>query len=223
MIVGGLLLFFLLICFTSIRIEILFKRERENDRAEVTIHALFGLIRYRLKLPQIAFAGVDEGVEVRTGSDAAMPDGKESSEGGEPKDVTVNRRLIERMNDLYQNILESVDFFQAKIRWFLSKITCEKLIWVTTLGTGDAAEAGILTGVAWSIKTTLIGFTSSYIRWAKPPELYVQPHFNRMVLETHFHSIIRFRIGHAILTIVRVLLHMHRRRKRKWQSTPFKA
>ncbi|MBH8596670.1 DUF2953 domain-containing protein [Thermoactinomyces sp. CICC 10521] len=218
---GILVLLVVLIWFTSVRIEILYKRENKNDRGEIKISALGGLVRFRVNLPEVKWTGMDEGMQVEGTVKGQTTAAKMAKEKGK---VKLNRRTFQRLRFYYHEFVERFDQFHKTIRWFLSKVTFEKLTWVTKIGTGDAAESGILTGVAWGIKTTLIGFFSQYTRWREAPQLTIHPEFNREVLETYFHSIIRFRVGHAILGAKRLLLHMRTGRERTtWQNIQFKA
>lgn len=203
--------------FSHIRIEMIFKREQGNDRGEVMIRALGGLLRFRVKIPKVDWKGPDEGVEVKSELDSA------TTAMNKKKGFQIDERKIRKARKLYQESLERIIDLKEIMRKFLSKVTCEQLVWGTTVGTGEASETGVLTGVVWGVKTTLLGFFSGYIQWKQPPQLNVHPVFNRAIIETHFHGIFRFRLGHAILGINRIIFHLRRGRERNWQSTPFKA
>lgn len=129
-------------------------------------------------------------------------------------DITFNKRKYLKLKHIYHEVVENISFFRQTLRWFLSRVTCEKLVWQTRIGTGDAAEAGVLTGVVWTVKSSLVGWISQYVNWRRPPELYVDPQFQAPVLETHIHSIIHFKIGHAIIAIKRLLFHLRKGRIR---------
>ncbi|WP_170839861.1 DUF2953 domain-containing protein [Lihuaxuella thermophila] len=215
-----LLVFFVISWFIVVRIEIIFKREAGNDRSEIKVSALGGILRFHMKFPQLKWEGLGRGMGLKSEAEAesvATPDLNRQ------KRFRVTRQTIRKGKAVYRRMLRDIDDLFGTVRWFLSKVTCEKLEWRTTLGTGDAAEAGVLTGIAWGIKTTLVGVLGSYTRWDEPPRLSVDPAFHHAVLQTHFHSIIRFRLGHAILGIKRLLLHKRQGRERKWQTTPFRA
>ncbi|MFC7442176.1 DUF2953 domain-containing protein [Laceyella putida] len=215
LVLGLFVLFIFVIWFTTLRIEMVFKREQGNDRGEVIISAWGGLFRYRLAIPQLQWEGIDQGMKVESQAKLeSNVDGAATKATQKKADVMVNKRKIKKMKESYRELVENISFFHQTIRWFLSKVTCEKLVWKTRIGTGDAAEAGILTGVAWTVKSTLVGWVSQYIKWRQPPELYVDPQFQTPVIETHLHSIIHFKIGHAIIGIKRLLFHMRKGRVR---------
>ncbi|WP_124727284.1 DUF2953 domain-containing protein [Staphylospora marina] len=218
-IIGGLILLILLISMTSVRIEFLLKREDGDDRGEVNIRALFGLIRYRVEFPSLVFKGWEEGLQIQ--------ENRAGGAGGRNVDNREEEFVIDKetMRAAKRSIQEMMDHFvhlRLTLRWFLSKVTCEKLVWFTRLGTGDAAEAGLLTGIAWGVKSTLVGILGSYIRWERPPELAIDPDFHRPALETRLQGIIRFKIGHAILVGKR-LFATRKGRARIWQNIPFRA
>jgi hypothetical protein len=192
-----------LIWFTTMRVEILFTRTKGNHHAEIKFTAFWEMIHYRVKLDG---GGV-------TGKAKKKADHVAASAGGEREDFSTT----------YQRLLCQLPLLQATLCWMLRKVTCEKLSWGTTVGTGDAAETGVLIGLIWTIKSILLGLAAGYIRWDQSPQLEVAPQFNRAILEIQFHSIIRFRLGHAILAITRLLTHMRKGRGRKWQIIPFKV
>ncbi|RAL22679.1 DUF2953 domain-containing protein [Thermoflavimicrobium daqui] len=209
-----LLVFLLIIPFTSIRIEVLYQRTKENDQGRVEVRALFGLIRFQLKLPKLDFKGLDQGIHMKSKANIITKTRMEDKIG--PKS-------IQFFKEKYQELLDHFTDFIEVTNWFLSKVTCEKWIWHTKVGTGDAAEAGILTGMIWGVKSTLVGFISHYIQWQTYPLLNVQPAFHQAMFDIYFHSIIRFRIGHAILAMKRLVWDQFVRRDKKWQSIQSKA
>jgi hypothetical protein len=198
----GLLGLCMLIWFTTMRVDLLFTRVGGNHHAEIKFATLGGIVHYRMKW--------DGGVTEET---------KQEDDRG----VTSADEKRENFATMYQRLRCQLPFLQATLCWMLRKVTCEELRWGTTVGTGDAAETGVLTGLIWTIKSILLGLAAGYIRWDQSPQLEVAPQFNRAILEIQFHSIIRFRLGHAILAITRLLTHMRKGRGRKWQIIPFKV
>lgn len=191
--------------FSSVWIEILFKHEHVNDLGEIRIRALFGLVRLRFTLPQLDWRGWEQALQVEgklTSKHSKLVTTKEK----------IGKRNIKVMKKRLNELLFQIDDFMEVVRWFISKITCEKLDWSTSLGTGDAAEAGILTGLAWTIKSMIIGWISRYIRWQQYPNLSIQPAFQQEIFHTYFHSIIRFRLGYAILALKRLFIDRNKRR-----------
>jgi hypothetical protein len=204
-----LLVFFIVTWFSNIQIELLFKREAQNDFGKIKVNMFGGLLRFQYYLPRIQWSGLDEGVVARKNVTGKIGKAKTKPK---KESVQIDKRKIKKLHFAYRQILYRFHDFQRIMRWFFGKITCEKFVWNTKIGTGDAAEAGILTGLAWSIKWMLLSWLGNQIRWNAKPELKVDPRFNEAILETYFHSIIRFRIGHAILAVKRLSDHMRKGR-----------
>lgn len=221
MIVGVIFLFLIIFLFTYLQFEILLKRESKNDHGFIKIKAFFGLIRYTIRISKIDWEGLKEGTQFQTKTNSTTAGVKT---GKEKQKIQINRSKIEKASDIYHDLLDHIHLFQATLRRFFSKVICEKCVWKTMVGTGDAAETGVLTGLVWGVKSFLMGLISSYIRWRNPPQLDVIPCFNQVTLETYFHGILRFRVWHAIVVLTRLMIQTRKGRERNWQpSTPFKA
>lgn len=211
----------LLIVISHIRIELMYKREGEMDEGKLQVKALFGLLRYTVRFPKLDFEGITKGVTVDTKWNTTTTNtttftGKANGQ--------INEFTLRKAQEAFIETLEKVQDFYPLVRNFCSKIVCDQFEWKTHVGTGDAAEAGILAGLVWGIKSFMVGLIGSYIRWKKPPDLDVIPDFHQFVLDTYFHSILRFRVWHAIVVMTRLRIQMRKGRERKWQaSTQFKA
>ena len=208
-IIATLLVILLLTWYSNIQIEVLFKREKQNDFGKIKVKIFGGLLRFQYDLPKIKWGGLDEGVV--TEQDLKGKVGKAETKL-DKKRVQIDKQKVKKFQLQYRQMLYRFDDLKKVMQWFFGKITCEKFVWNTRIGTGDAAEAGFLTGMTWSIKWTLLGWLGNHIRWNATPELKVDPKFNEAILETYFHSIIRFRIGHAILAVKHLSDHMRKGR-----------
>ncbi|MCH5584280.1 DUF2953 domain-containing protein [Shimazuella sp. AN120528] len=180
----------LLIYFSKIKIEINYKRTDKQDKGELKVRALGGLLHYRLSIPTIDFKNVDKGVKVESN--------KESSTDKKAEDTFINKDKIEFLYENYEDLLHRVKYFQESVRWFMSRVHCTKWDWETNVGTGDAAEAGVLTGMIWGVKTTVLGFFSHYIQWDSRPQIEVTPCFQQALLDTSFVAKFSFTFGSAV-------------------------
>ncbi|MCO7175931.1 DUF2953 domain-containing protein [Sporolactobacillus kofuensis] len=82
------------------------------------------------------------------------------------------------------------------------KIKVSQMSWVTTCGSGDAAETALLCGVIWSLK-------SSIIPWIAPissdhPRINVIPRFQGKCLYSSLSCMFQIRIGDAIVMIKKI-------------------
>lgn len=212
MIIGASTLFVIIVLlFSSIRIDFRYQRKGENDEAVIIFFALGRLIRYQKKISEWMWEGVDEGFKYET------------TQQGKLEEQRVTQQTIEKAIEIYQFFVDRIDHLIHINKQFLNRVTCEKLQWKTFIGTGDAAETGVLVGVAWGVKTNLIAMISSFIQWKHPPKIEVFPYFTESRFDIDFHSVIRFRMGYAILAIQRILfqLLMKNRIKNEAKHTGF--
>ncbi|SDW56356.1 Protein of unknown function [Marininema mesophilum] len=207
--------FLCIIPFTSVRIRLVYRRQGEDDSLSVHIGWLWGLVRYRWQASQVEWN--EEGIQVRENAKSNLPTkGKRFRE-------RINFASIKRAQQTWRLIQENIVHLSDIIRKFIGHIVCEKLVWTSKLGTGDAAETGVITGLAWGIKSSLVGIIGSYMQWKKDPYLDVCPSFTEERLETDLECIVRFKVGHAIRTGVQLFLRMDKGGEGKWRNTLSKA
>lgn len=205
-----------IIFITTLQISIHFKRNGKDDKVKTNIKAWFGLIDIRTEVPIIDFSEDLSGTESQLNIESPNETIDKSEFKVKPSEIMqVNQRIyhwIKKIHDLHKIV-----------KRFLKRVRLDKLEWHSAIGTGDAAQTGVLTGVSWGIKSSLIGLISSYVTLRALPRIHVQPLFQEKRVETELKCMIRFRIGHAILAGIRILLNLRKRRDDKWQNTQFKA
>jgi hypothetical protein len=216
MIVGSIALIFLLILITPITISLFYGRIGENDHVAVEVTAWFRLIRWKYELPIVKLTASKIGPElvakvVKTGP-------RKQGNQAEVKDVT--GREIQKWRRAMQDFLERVENLQPVLKQMMKRIRCTRLEWHTSLGLGGAAETGALTGVAWGVKSALVGMFSHAFTLRTVPRLSVQPHWNRQIIRTQLRCDLHFWLGHAVIAGVRILFRLRKGREPKWQTTP---
>ncbi|WP_185955987.1 DUF2953 domain-containing protein [Melghirimyces algeriensis] len=221
LLLGAILIILMIFPLTSVRIQVRYWRKEEKDHLEVYVRLFWGLIRFKSTLP--SFRLDQTGVSFWREQDTRQVSDAKKKGRISLKNIKQFRAKLSRI----RRQIASFNHITLEVsRRFLRHVVCERLRWDTSVGTGDAASTGVLTGVIWGVKTSLVGFAGSYIRWACPPRLNVQPLFNNDKVETTLDSIIRFRIGYAIVAVIRLLIRFVRNNKggeEGWQSTQFKA
>ncbi|MGG0719791.1 DUF2953 domain-containing protein [Robertmurraya massiliosenegalensis] len=173
---------------------------KDDDRFKITFKTFFGLIKYKINVPVIKIAEDSPEIVVKekieTG--AQEKDKKQDTKKFSAKDI------LQSIQDMDQFVKHVVGLHHI-IRSFLKKVTMANLEWRTTIGISDAAYTGMLTGVFWTVKGSLVGLLTSLLKVKTLPNLMVTPDFNRTVNETSFRCMIHFRIGHAIFAGIKLL------------------
>lgn len=211
-----LLVLLILIPFTTLSIRFQYRREGADDELGVTVRWIGGLVRFHYSVPLLK--RTERG-------DLAV---RQELRTGKGKTLTVKKRRITpetilRSQKRFRVLRRRVRDLNETMRRFLRHVTCERLEWATTIGTGDAAETGVLTGMAWAIKTTFVSVAGRHVRWERPPALNVRPSFEERRLESNLLCIVRFRLGHLILAVTRLYLNMRKGSEGTWRNTPFRA
>lgn len=218
-IVITLVMIFLLIYFTTVKIQIEYKRAKENDHVHIQAGIWFGLIRLKFNIPLLQLQSLIKGVRVEENVTSSTPKDPEIQKRKfrfTPKEFY---RYLKRFYQLRDQVLD----LNRIVKQTLKKIRCEQFEWYTRVGVGDAASTGILTGVIWGIKTTFIGIFSQYVTLRTTPRMNVIPAFQGQHLDTQFFCIVRFRIGNAIIAGIRILFKFKKGREGIWQNTLFRA
>lgn len=209
MILVVLLLIFCLLLLTPVRIEIIYRRQEQEDHAEVVVSFWFRWLRLRWMLPQMDWQGLTKGLEVET---------------NQKQSIEITKERLEQIKERTDRLVDLIPEFLRNIRRFLRHVHFTHFHWSTVIGTGEAMETGLMSGLLWAIKTNLYTFLNQVIPFDQPPEMEVVPRFAQSVFSTSFQSIICFRMGYAILAMTHVLRQYWKRRRITWQkNTPFKA
>lgn len=188
-VVGGIMIIMtVFIALMIVRVELDYRRRDEEDALFMKASAVRGLIRFQRTFPL----------------DKMSPSSTSEKEKHHRATIGNVMQKLPAGPPLQPFI---VNLYRA-IRHFLSHVRCQKLKWHSTIGTGDAAETGILTGLVWNLKSVTMGWGSHYLAMETTASLKVTPDFNRPCLDTHFTCIVKFRLGYAILTGCRILFHI---------------
>ncbi|WP_424766116.1 DUF2953 domain-containing protein [Paenibacillus sp. sgz302251] len=199
-------LFFLLILmvllFSPVVINGHLRRLGSNDDAELNVKALYGLIKYRVKVPTIQFTGTSvELKEQVSSSNAGIDTWKQFSEDIDA-DKVVN--AMER----FKHILQMTIDLTGWARKTLTKVRLVEWNWNTSVGTGDAMWTAMATGFIWSVKTSVIGVLSQMVKLKTEPKMIVQPIYQHPAFTTELSCIAQIRFGYAILAGLQLLVRM---------------
>lgn len=211
-------LFLILLYLTPIRVKVSYGRTGENDNLVVEITAWFRLIRLSYEIPILTVKPSKEEAKLVTKVEKT----KGSSSGGDSVNE-IGPALLKKIFDNYQEFLERVTNLKSVTKDFLAHIRCHHLEWHTSLGLGDAAETGALTGIVWGVKSMIIAVFSHHFSLRTMPRISVQPIWNDKIIRTHFTCILTCRLGYAMVAGIRILLRLRKGREQKWQTTPSRA
>lgn len=193
-----LLVLFLLIIITKIKVKIRYQHVRDNDELIIKLSAWFGLIRYTFDIPVINVDMDSAAVEVQANKGTSDQTKKEDKKEFSSED------LVHTFNTM-KKIIQHIVGFHKIIRHFLKKVQVKQFEWNSRIGIGDAAHTGTLVGTCWAIKGSVIGLLTTTLNFRVMPLINITPDFQEQRAETAILCILRFRIGQAIMTGIKLL------------------
>lgn len=111
-------------------------------------------------------------------------------------------QLIHQSNEQLLKIKERTNFKKRKTKLikYLKKISLEIKSWETTIGTKNAAATGMLTGVCWSMKGSIVAMLGQLFHITDKPAIQVHTDFEQPILKSACTCIFSLRLGQAIYT-----------------------
>jgi len=188
----------ILLYIMPVTVSTTLEKAGEKDKITIGVKTLYGLVKFKSEIPflELVFMKGKPALKYRV----EVTDRKRSrlfaqftklfslDEGG---------KLLEIIRKKKHRLL-------AALKYLAGKTAVRKFSLRFALGTGDAAETGILYGVAWIIIGNIMAITGSYLN-IKEPRITVVPVFNQVQLSADFNCIISIRLGHIINTGIRII------------------
>ena len=198
-----LLIFLLLIgilIVTKVKVLINIHHSQDDDHIKLKFSAWLGLLRYTINVPLIKIDEHSPSIVVKEEGQSNIPNDKKTK-----KTKKFSTEEILKSFEDTKTIIEHVVGLHKIVRKFLNTITITKLNWHTIFGIGDAAHTGILVGVGWSLKGSLLGVISHYMKLETKPIISITPAFQSLFSDTKLECMIHFRLGHAMLAGIRLV------------------
>ncbi|MBD7935556.1 MULTISPECIES: DUF2953 domain-containing protein [Cytobacillus] len=194
-IIAGLIFFFFLlmfaIFFSKLSITVHFYYYDKQSHLSIKLK-FWKWLKYTIDIPLMEVDPQNAEIKLKEEKTASGGETKEDS-----KNITAED-LLNSFKDMDELLKHVVSFYHI-IRHFMSKVIVRQLRWHTVIGVGNAALTGVLTGGFWSVKGSIIGVLSHYMKLKTRPDIAISPQFQFAVAQTSFICMIQFRIGHAML------------------------
>lgn len=190
--------FLVALLWSSIVVHIVISHEGVATNGQVTIRALFGLVRLKRKLHELRPKLTAEGPAVKTVHDSASA--KSSSE------TTLTAAEVWGFIRNWKRYTKVLQSSWRPLRRTLHKVRMTKVDVEVNLGTGDAVSTGCVFGAAWSALGMAVGELSNLTQLVVHPQLRVNPDFYNERFEVGVDCIGRIKVGDAIIGVIRMLL-----------------
>ncbi|MFB3160829.1 DUF2953 domain-containing protein [Neobacillus sp. 179-J 1A1 HS] len=196
-----IILFILLIIFSKLTIRLNYFHHNDNDELQIQFRIWFGLIRYTMNVPLVKID--DDSPSIVVKGNTKMGDSSEKQSPTKEAQITKDGIISNFTNakEIFQHVV-NVNIIVKK---FMKKIVIKHFEWHSLVGVGDAAHTAIITGALWTIKGSIMGMLSHFLRLKEMPVLSITPHFQLAIIQTHITCIFQFRIGYAILAGLKLI------------------
>lgn len=153
------ILLVLAVLLSRIRLKLNIAKHDNDDRAHLEIRFLYGMIKMNYDVPAILITGLKKGLLYRLDRNKNIHKTDASVDSGNIDTVKIKQFI----HDI-RVLLKGTKSFNKWLRHTLAHVTMSKMEWSTNISLADAAYTATSTGILWGLKTTLIGYASSFVR-----------------------------------------------------------
>ncbi|WP_062355086.1 DUF2953 domain-containing protein [Bacillus kwashiorkori] len=203
-IIVALILLLLVVIFSKVKLKVTYSHANSKDLLQIVVILLFGIIKFKINL--LDGKNKDDQPEQQNNNDQMA------------KQQDVEDSGLKSLHDI-KLVVNRVIGLNKIVQTFLKKVQIIKFDWKTVIGTGDASQTGMITGVAWGIKGVVVGLLSKFFSLKVYPNIHIAPSFQQKIAKTELFCMIQVRIGHAILAGIKILKYW-RGSKPKFKSKP---
>jgi hypothetical protein len=199
---------------SRIRIRLRYSRSGQLDQLVVVVQALYGLFHYQIILPTISIRGWNLIYRDKRGG------GITGNTNEKQKKYMIGIGTISRKLKDYRTIVQSTRQFKRWVRQFLKKVECTRWRLDFRVGTGDAAETAVVTGLLWAVSGCASGVAGQLVTLKTSPHGYVTPNYSTTEFTVVWEADFRIRLGTALWSFIKLGLNTVHLSKaiRMWRS-----
>ncbi|MBH0159764.1 DUF2953 domain-containing protein [Fictibacillus sp. 26RED30] len=195
-IIGILLFLLIVISLSTIHISIYFVHRNDNSNIQVNFK-MYHFLKYKLNVPLIMVDAQDHSVKIR--------EEKETTLGQKKEKKKITFLQLKNQYQSFKKMLKHINHFYQILAAFLKKMKMKKVEWHSAIGLGEASSSAIAAGAVWGFKGIAIQVLNTFFKLEESPNVSVVPVFQGMHSETRFSCMISFKIGHAIVVMLKIL------------------
>ncbi|MBY6035183.1 DUF2953 domain-containing protein [Fictibacillus nanhaiensis] len=188
---------FILLMFSTLHIHFHLFHRNDNSDIRITLR-IYRFVKYTLHIPLVQVDAEDHAIKIKEEKKASL---------GQKKDKK-KRITFDQLNNQYtlfnKTLLHVQNLFHI-IRHFLSKMKLSDLQWHSAIGLGDASSSAVAAGAAWGVKGIVLQVMNSFFQLQGVPSISVVPVFQALHSETRFSCMVSFKIGHAIVVMLKIV------------------
>jgi hypothetical protein len=183
---------------SRIRIRLRYSRSGQLDQLIVVFQAVYGLFHYQIIMPTISIRGWNLVYrDKRVG-------GLTGNTNEKQKKRMIGIGTIRRKLKAYRTIVQSTRQFKRWVRQFLKKVECTRWRLDFRVGTGDAAETAVVTGLLWAVSGCASGVAGQLVTLKTSPHGYVTPNYSKTEFTVVWEADFRIRLGTALWSFIKL-------------------
>jgi hypothetical protein len=190
------------VLISNVKVRLKYIRSEADDEAVLTVIALYGLVYLHYRVPTVKLKGMFHGVHFRV---------EKPETGGETAlEEMLSRKEMMRYYKHFKVLVRYMANYREWLSDTLSHFCVSKVRWRTKIGAGDAPETAVATGIAWSVKSSVLAQFLRFFRLDARPEIAVDPDFNHMSFRTEAELHMHVRAYRLLVSVVMLLLRILR-------------
>ena len=194
--------------FSDIRIRIRYVREGRNDEIDAGLTGFYGLVRLRRKVPMMELMPWLSGLKLKLDR---VGGGRGGGNGGE-EELKYTRDDVRRILRKTRLLVRHMADFREFLAGTLQHVHVSGLKWTTRIGTGDAAETGVVCGAVWGLKCAAAGAAGRWVTYGSVPQIDVAPAFGSAYFRTELVLRARIRVFRLLHACAMLLVRIARRK-----------
>jgi Protein of unknown function (DUF2953) len=191
------IILFLLLMISTLNVALNFVHRNDNSDIKITLR-MYRIIKYTLHIPLVQVDTKDHAVKIKEETQASMGQKKE-------KKKRKSFKQLKHQYIMFQKTLKHVQNFYRIIAQFLKKIKVSNVEWHSAIGLGEASSSAVAAGTVWGIKGIVLQLINTFFQLKGTPSISVVPVFQGMHSETRLSCMVSFKIGHAIVVMLKIL------------------
>lgn len=199
-----------LLLFSNIKIYVHYSFDGTENFLQIKGKIFFGMLSFKKKiLPQ----------QSENEMSTQKPFFQEQETTGDREKKMLQKDKIITTDDQTSPLGQIDHFFEILgssyqlLKSFCQQIKILQFIWVTEIGTGDAASTGIATGCGWALKGNVLAIMRQLFNLRTKPRIQVYANFQNPVIRTNFHCMFQVKVGQTILAGIKAFLVFRKLKK----------
>jgi Protein of unknown function (DUF2953) len=196
---------FILLMISTLHVAIHFVHRNDNSDIQITMR-MYRILKYNLHIPLVQIDAQDHSIKIKEEKQSSIGRKKE-------KKKKISFKKLKNQYLMFQKTLRHVQNLYHILVQFFKKIKISQLEWHSAIGLGEASSSAIAAGTVWGLKGIVLQLFNIFFRLKGTPSISVAPVFQGMHSETRLSCMVSFKIGHAIVVMLKILKSWRKSRR----------